>query len=67
MVINPALIHVIRVLQVVVEVVEDIVDAILPRERGPKGPPKRGPRKRERITMTTAPGRTKRRRGSSTL
>jgi hypothetical protein len=65
MVINPALIHVIRVLQIVVEVVEDIVDAILPRERGPKGPPKRGPRKREQI-MTTAPGRTKRRRGRST-
>jgi hypothetical protein len=64
MVINPALITLIRVLQVVVEVVEDIVDAIL-RERGPKGPPKKGPRTRERI-MTTAPGQTKRRRGSST-
>ena len=64
MVIDPALIHVIRVLQVVVEVVEDIVDAIL-RERGSQGPPKQGTRKRERI-MTTARRRTTRRRGSAT-
>ncbi len=65
MVINPALIHVIRVLEVVVEVVQDVVEAIL-RERGPNGPPKQGTRKRERI-MTTAPGRTKRRKGRLTL
>jgi hypothetical protein len=65
MVIDPALINLIRVLQVVVEVVQDVVEAIL-RERGPNGPPKQGIRKRERI-MTTAPGQTKRRRGSSTL
>ena len=60
MVINPALIYVIRVLQVVVEVVQDVVDAIL-RERGPNGPPKQGTRTREAITMTTARRRTTRR------
>jgi hypothetical protein len=65
MVINPALIHVIRVLEVVVEVVQDVVEAIL-RERGPNGPPKQGTRMRER-SMTTAPGRTKRRKGRLTL
>ena len=47
---------------VVVEVVKEIVDALgkaISRERGPKGPPKKGARKRERI-MITAQGRTKR-------